>query len=112
MTEELKAVACEWSLGDQKKIWLMPGFLEWVCDQIEEVLAARDPQVRQRAGRLCVLTPDGPIRADAHLLRLRAMRVAFFINAQNRLVDPPLKYFAALLRKGTWRFPQLIGDPE
>jgi hypothetical protein len=80
--EELKAAACEWSLGGQKKIWLMPGSLEWVWDEIEEV-------------------------------RLRTMWVALFIDAaQNRLVDPPLKYFAALIRKGTWRFPQLIGDSE
>jgi hypothetical protein len=76
--EELKVAACEWSLGDQKKIWLMPGFLEWVCDEIEEV------RLRTNVGRA--------------LYRRRP--------------DPPLKYFAALIRKGTWRFPQLIGESE
>jgi hypothetical protein len=105
-----KATAFEW-IPDDLQIWLMPGLLESICDKIEEVLTKRDPQVRQEAGRLYVLTPDGPLRADPHLLRLRAMRVAFFIDAaKNKLVDPPLKYFDALVRKGTWRFPQLSDD--
>jgi hypothetical protein len=107
---EDRAEAFGW-IPDLKKIWIMPGVLESICDQIEAVLAALDSEVRQHDGRLYVLTPDGPVRADAHLLRLRAMRVAFFIDAaKNRLVDPPLKYFAALVRKGTWRFPQLSDD--
>jgi hypothetical protein len=56
--------------------------LKWVCDEIEEV-------------------------------RLRTMWVALFIDAaQNRIVDPSLKCFAAPLRKGTWRFRQLVGDSE
>jgi hypothetical protein len=91
----------------------MPGLLEWVCDEIEEVLAARDPEVRRRAGCLSVLTPR-LVQSGQMLVSCarRAMWVAFLIAAQNRGVDPPLKYFAALLRKGTWRFPQLIGDSE
>ena len=90
MSEAFKDAVCVISIA-----------LESICDQIEEVLAERDPEVRQRAGRLLVLAPDGPIRADAHLLRLRTMRVALFIHAAQKRLDRPLKYFAALLRKGT-----------
>ena len=89
-------------------IWIVPGAFATICDKIEEVLARRDPELRQNAGNLYLLTPSGPIRIDARHLQLRASNVAeFYDHARDDLVDPPLKYFSALLRKGVWSFPQL-----
>ena len=94
-------------------IWIVPGAFATICDKIEEVLARRDPDLRQNAGNLYLLTPSGPIRIDARRLQLRASSVADFYDlARDDLVDPPLKYFSALLRKGVWSFPQLEVEPK
>ena len=93
-------------------IWLFDGNLDAIVQGIEDALVAHDPEIFQRDGALYWLGASGPAKADAHLLRLRAMRIASFLgrrskNGWKQEVDPPLKYFLALLRKRDWKFPLL-----
>ena len=92
-------------------VWLREGALFQVCAEIEAKLVSQDPALFQRAGAIYLSAPGGLIKVDADLLRLRATRVIRFMkfNRQGNIVyvDPPLKYFAALLRKRDWKFPFL-----
>jgi hypothetical protein len=96
------------------EIYLFEGTLPGTVDEIETLLAERDPQVCQRNGAVYVKLPGGPVRATATLLRIRAMALADFYKPAGpppryrfKLFDPPLKYFQALLHKGEWKFPTL-----
>ena len=94
------------------QILLSPGGLNEIVEEIEAALVGRDDGLRQHEGVLYLQTPQGPMKVDAQLLRFRAMQVAGFFRMNRKGnfedADPPLKYFAALLRKGTWAFPQLV----
>jgi hypothetical protein len=99
--------------AEKAEIYLCDGDLPEKVDEIEAVLVERDPLICQRDGVLYVDLPGGPARANAALLRIRTMRVAHFykLDLTRRVyikpVDPPLRYFGALLRKGEWKFPPL-----
>jgi hypothetical protein len=97
-------------------VFLSRGGLNEIVEEIEAALVARDGALRQHEDVLYLETPYGPKKVDAQLLRLRAMQAAGFyrLDRQGNFedADPPLKYFAALLRKGTWGFPQLDAAPK
>jgi hypothetical protein len=92
------------------EIYLFEGALPGTVDEIEALLAERDPQVCQHNGAVYVNLPGGPVRATATLLRIRAMALANFYKPggppryEFKIFDPPLKYFQALLHKGEWSF--------
>jgi hypothetical protein len=93
-----------------RHILLTEGSLDVIVGQIEAALVAHDKAIRQHQGALYLKTPEGLREATAELLRLRAMQAVGFYRyrkGNSEDVDPPLKYFTALLRKGTWGFPQL-----
>jgi hypothetical protein len=100
------------------EIYLFEGALPRTVDEIEALLAERDPQVCQHNGAVYVKLPSGPVRATATLLRFRAMDLADFYKSggpprhEFQLFDPPLKYFQALLHKGEWRFRTLDDSGE
>jgi hypothetical protein len=93
------------------EIYLFEGALLRTVDEIEALLAERDPQVCQHNGAVYVKLSGGPVRATATLLRVRAMNIAAFCRVAGpphfgcELADPPFKYFEALLRKREWNFP-------
>jgi hypothetical protein len=94
-------------------IYLFEGSLPAAVREIEALLAERDPRICQKNGAIYVNLEGGPVRATAALLRTRAMHLADFYKPIGpprdgvKLVDPPLKYFHALLHKGEWGFPIL-----
>ena len=99
--------------GAFTEIVLWDGAMLETCDEIEAGLVAHDGEIFQSNGCLYWKPAHGPpVKANAALLRVRAMRVARFTRWSFKLsffvpVDPPLKYFQALLHKGEWRFPTL-----
>jgi hypothetical protein len=93
-------------------IWMDDRNLLQICEEIEGNLVANDPQLFQCRGAIVWRSPHGVVKADAAFLRVRAMRIATFMKIDRRtqraeLVDPPLKCFTALLRKGEWKFLHL-----
>jgi len=83
-----------------------------ICERIEAAFVANDAELLQDRGTILWKSPHGLVKADAALLRLRAMRIATFMKVNRRIrrleiLDPELKYFTALLRKGEWKFPHL-----
>lgn len=98
-----------------REIYLRGGDLPIVVNTIESLLTAHDPHIRQHQSRLYDISTGRPVRMTSALLRLRTMQLAQFYKQRGRRrhfwpLDPPLKYFDALLRKGDWAFPQLLVD--
>ena len=104
----------------RREIYLSKGDLLSAVEQIERLLIEHDPQVFQRGGAIYLKSVTGrPVRATAQMLRLRTMAFANFyvIGPESRFdeltaIDPPLKYFSALLHKGEWEFPLLDDTTE
>jgi hypothetical protein len=101
-----------------KIILFAGGNLLRIADQIEEALVAGDKELFQKKGAIQWKSPNGIVKANATLLRVRAMRVVEFVQYKAGTrpflgryypveVDPPIKYFTALLAKGVWAFPEL-----
>ena len=101
--------------SEKAVIYIFPGLLAQTVDRIEEVLLERDAGLFQHNGAIYWRPAEGPPRkATAQLLRLKTAQVAEFLRPARRSgyegIDPPLKYFEALLRKGEWKFPILPND--
>jgi hypothetical protein len=96
------------------EIFTADGDLLEIVDQIEAALVAGDKELFQKNGAIYWKGPNGIVKANATVLRMRAMQFAVFSALRGgkygpRLVhvDVPTKYLTALLAKGKWAFPEL-----
>lgn len=96
-------------------ILLSDNTLIGVCNEIEDALVRGDPELLQHNGQLYWKSSGGLVKVDATLLRIRAMKIVSFAKRARRtgrleFVDPPLKYFHALLRMRGWRFAHIASN--